>query len=129
LDVCEDVLAEFKAHHDPLYSTFSQLIQSTFGLHGGTGRSGRWHRTRLWATSKDPDFVPKRAHVVEVYTAPPAGATVLYVKELGPVTSRNFSPAPGWSADGHRIKAPLDFERGLEKVWVCGAQCFPNRTP
>jgi DDE superfamily endonuclease len=34
---------------------------------------------------------------------------------------RTFAPAPGWSADGHRIKAPLDYERGPEKTWVYGA--------
>jgi hypothetical protein len=35
---------------------------------------------------------------------------------------RNFPPAPGWSADGAasgcRIKAPLKYDRGLQKVWV-----------
>ena len=34
---------------------------------------------------------------------------------------RCFPPAAGWSADGHRIKAPLEYSRGLEKVWVYGA--------
>jgi len=34
---------------------------------------------------------------------------------------RTFDPAPGWSADGHRIKAPMDYERGPEKTWVYGA--------
>jgi DDE superfamily endonuclease len=34
---------------------------------------------------------------------------------------RTFPPASGWSADGHRIKAPLDYERGPEKTWVYGA--------
>ena len=31
---------------------------------------------------------------------------------------RSFPPAAGWSADGHRIKAELDYSRGPEKVWV-----------
>ena len=39
------------------------------------------------------------------------------------MTPRNVPPAPGWSPDGHRIKVPLDYERGLEKVWVYGALC------
>jgi DDE superfamily endonuclease len=39
------------------------------------------------------------------------------------VTPRNFPPAPGWSANGHRIKAPLDYERGPDKTWVYGALC------
>jgi hypothetical protein len=46
---------------------------------------------------------------------------VLCVDELGPVTPRTFPPAPGWSRDGHRIKAPLEYSRGLDKVWVYGA--------
>jgi DDE superfamily endonuclease len=37
------------------------------------------------------------------------------------VTPRTFPPAPGWSPDGHRIKAPLEYRRGDEKVWVDGA--------
>ena len=32
-----------------------------------------------------------------------------------------FDPAPGWSPNGHRIKAPLDYERRPEKTWVYGA--------
>lgn len=43
------------------------------------------------------------------------------VDELGPVTPRAFPPAPGWSPDGHRIKAPLEYGRGPDKVWVFGA--------
>jgi hypothetical protein len=46
---------------------------------------------------------------------------VLCADELGPVTPRTFSPSPGWSRDGHRIKAPLEYSRGLDKVWVYGA--------
>jgi hypothetical protein len=71
-------------------------------------------------------FRPKRATIVALYTEPPAGATVLCVDELGSVTPRNFPPAPSWSADSHRIKAPLDYERGLDKVWVYGALCVRN---
>jgi hypothetical protein len=41
--------------------------------------------------------------------------------ELGPVSPRTYPPAPGWSSDGHRIKAPLEYSRGIEKVWVYGA--------
>jgi hypothetical protein len=41
--------------------------------------------------------------------------------ELGPVVPRTFPPAPGWSVNGHRIKAPLDYSRGPEKAWVYGA--------
>lgn len=41
--------------------------------------------------------------------------------ELGPVTPRTFPPAPAWSVDGHRIKAPLVYSRGDDKAWVYGA--------
>ncbi len=37
------------------------------------------------------------------------------------MSPRTFPPAPGWSPDGHRIKAPLDYGRGPDKVWVYGA--------
>ena len=42
---------------------------------------------------------------------------------MGPVSARSFAPAPGWSVDGHRIKAPLEYSRGQEKTWVYGALC------
>jgi hypothetical protein len=47
--------------------------------------------------------------------------TVVCADELGPVTPRTFPPSPGWSDDGHRIKVPLEYGRGPEKVWVYGA--------
>jgi hypothetical protein len=56
---------------------------------------------------------------VELYTNPPPQATVVCVDELGPVSPRTL--APTWSPDGHRIKAPLQYSRGLGKVWVFGA--------
>ena len=40
--------------------------------------------------------------------------------EPGPVIPRTFPPAPGWSPDGHRIKAPLEYSRGSQKTWVFG---------
>jgi transposase len=45
---------------------------------------------------------------------------VICADELGPVIPRTFPPAPGWSVDGHRIKAELDYARGPEKTWVYG---------
>jgi hypothetical protein len=36
------------------------------------------------------------------------------------VIPRTFPPAPGWSGDGHRIKAELDYARGPEETWVFG---------
>jgi len=52
---------------------------------------------------------------------PPAGSTTICTDELGPVVPRTFPPARGWSADGHRIKAPLEYLRGPEKTWIYGA--------
>ncbi|MFE3002466.1 transposase [Nocardia sp. NPDC059246] len=64
---------------------------------------------------------PKRTHIVGLYTQPPEGATVVCADELGPVSARTFGPAPGWSVDGHRIKAPLEYSRGPDRVWVYGS--------
>ena len=36
------------------------------------------------------------------------------------MSPRTFPPAPGWSPDGHRIKALLEYSRGPDKVWVYG---------
>lgn len=59
--------------------------------------------------------------MIELYTQPPLDSTVICVDELGPVTPRTFPPAPAWSPDSHRIKAPLEYSRGSDKAWVYGA--------
>jgi transposase len=84
-----------------------------------------------------PGVRPKRTRIVELYTTPPPGSTVICADELGPVIPRTFPPAPGWSGDGHRIKAPLEYSRGPEKTWVYGGlrvadgqevtMCAPSR--
>src|SRR6266540_4245270 len=68
-----------------------------------------------------PGLRPKRARVIALYTDPPEETTVICADELGPVIPRSFPPAPGWTADGHRVKALLDYSRGPEKTWVYGA--------
>jgi hypothetical protein len=68
-----------------------------------------------------PRLRPKRARVIALYTTPPEATTVICADELGPVIPRSFPPTPGWSPDGHRIKAPLEYSRGMEKTWVYGA--------
>jgi hypothetical protein len=40
---------------------------------------------------------------------------VVGADELGPVIPGSFPPAPGWTLDGHRVKAPLDYGRGPEQ--------------
>jgi hypothetical protein len=57
---------------------------------------------------------------VGYYTHPPPDTTVIAADELGPVTPRTFDPPPGWTADGHRVKAPLTYSRGPEKTWIYG---------
>jgi hypothetical protein len=64
---------------------------------------------------------PKRTAVVTHDTDPPEGSTTICTDELGPGVPRTFPPAPGWSPNGHRIKAELDDSRGPEKTWVYGA--------
>ena len=59
---------------------------------------------------------PKRTRVVNLYVEEPENATTICLEELGPVSPRTYPPAPGWSSDGHRIKAPLEYGRGTEKV-------------
>jgi transposase len=59
--------------------------------------------------------------VIACYTTPPPQTTVICADELGPVIPRSFPPAPGWTLDGHRVKAVLDYGRGPEKTWVYGA--------
>jgi hypothetical protein len=58
---------------------------------------------------------------VTLYVKPAEGTTTVCTDELGPVTPRTFAPVPGWSSNGHRIQAPLEYSRGPEKVWVYGA--------
>src|SRR6266540_177628 len=68
-----------------------------------------------------PGLRPKRAKVIACYTTPPPDVTVVCADELGPVIPRSFPPAPGWTPDGHRVKALLDYGRGPEKTRVYGA--------
>lgn len=46
---------------------------------------------------------------------------MICLDELGSVTPHSYPPAPGWSRDGRRIKAPLEYSRGQGKVWAYGA--------
>src|SRR6202008_3939111 len=100
------------------------------GWHPGTAQPGTADTSgREGAMARDPQLGcqhrsgvrPKRTAVVALCTAPPQGSTVICADELGPVIPRTFPPAPGWSGDGHRIKAPLEYSRGPDKAWVYGA--------
>src|SRR4051794_4041904 len=80
----------------------------------------RWRRPRSWAASADPEFGPNNAGR-EALHPPAAAATVIATDELGPVTLRTLEdPPPGWTPDGQRVKAPLTYSRGPEKIWIYG---------
>ena len=53
-----------------------------------------------------------RTVVVTHSIQPPEGSTTICTDELGPVIPRTFAPAPSWSSNGHRMKAPLEDQLG-----------------
>jgi hypothetical protein len=64
------------------------------------------------ATAASPDAVGEaQAAIIALYTTPPAATIVICADELGPVTPRTFPPPPGWTTNGHRVKAPLVYDR------------------
>jgi transposase len=96
-----DALTE-AAHHTGIRVERSQ-IRRVYLREGA-----RWRRTHSWGESSDREFVAIWTAVVSHSTAPPEGSMTICTDELGPVIPRSFSPAPGWSPDGHRIKARMD---------------------
>src|SRR6266516_167786 len=84
------------------------------------GRRGALATDPLVDAKHRPRLRPKSAQVIARSTEPPEQTTVRCADELGPVIPRSFPPAPGWSPDGHRVKAMLDYGRGPEKTWVDG---------
>src|SRR4051794_27645412 len=58
--------------------------------------------------------------VVHYSTHPPPETTVIAADELAPGDAAYRHPPPGWSTDGHRVKAPLTDRRGPEKTWIYG---------
>jgi hypothetical protein len=87
---------------------------------GLAGRGVRWHTVRPGAAAATRSS-PRRAAIIALYTTLPEATIVICADELGPVIPRTFPPPPGWSTDGHRIEAPLDYARGPERTWVYGA--------
>src|SRR5256886_6316300 len=100
-----------------------------------TGRNVRlWQRSEwIHTTKSDVKKKMTRVHAVSLFffqaedgirdltvTGVQTCALPICADELGPVIPRTFPPAPGWSPDGHRIKAPLEYSRGPEKTWVYG---------
>jgi len=91
------------------------------GPPGLAGRGGALAHGALLEPQRQPEVRPERAAIIALYTTPPEATIVICADELGPVIPRTFPPPPGWSTDGHRIKAPLDYARGPERTWVYGA--------
>jgi hypothetical protein len=81
----------------------------------------RWRHTHSWGDSHDPDFVPKEQRSSATTRSRPKGRRLSAPTNSVKSIPRTFAPASGWSADGHRIRAPLDDSRGPQKVWVDGA--------
>ena len=61
----------------------------------------------------------KKGVVVGLYTAPPAGSTVICLDELGPVAAKSY-PGPSWSDDAHRPHFPPSYARHGYR-WAFGA--------
>jgi hypothetical protein len=71
------------------------------------GRGGALADGALLEHQRRPPVRPNRAAIIARSTAPPPATIVICADELGPVLPGSFPPPPGWSTDGHRIKAPL----------------------
>ncbi len=67
----------------------------------------RWRRIRSWATSTDPESVPQRTRVVEFYTAPPSGPTVICADEPGLVIPRTLKAAVNLLVGRDWLTGPL----------------------
>jgi DDE superfamily endonuclease len=52
---------------------------------------------------------------------PAAGGDRVCADQLGPVVPRSFPPAPGWTADGHRVKPRWTLAAGRSRTWAYGA--------
>ncbi|WP_433259668.1 transposase (plasmid) [Streptosporangium sp. CA-135522] len=127
--------------------TLDTLTQAVHGLGQGggalagatdpAGRGGALAPHPLLGRQPRPGVRPKRTRLVALYPCPPPGVTVVAADELGPVLPRTFESAPGWSADGRRIKDALEYSREPEKTWVYGGlrvadghavtMCAPSR--
>ncbi len=87
----------------------SCLASGSAGAHPAPGQQRR------------PDFAAKNPGRRALH--PPAqGRDGRLRRRARPGDPRTFPPAPGWSPDGHRVKAPLEYGRGEERVW-CTARC------
>jgi hypothetical protein len=70
----------------------------------------RWQATKTWKGSRDPDFTPKMARILDLYDNPPADGRVICVDEFGPL---NLMPRPGrgWFRKGQPARQRATYTR------------------
>ena len=105
--LARDAAGELSAGDErgPAQWTLDTLAQAArdAGIAGGpqpgpadpAGREGPLAADPQLGDQHRPGVRPKRTRVVELYTAPPPGSTVICADELGPVIPRTFPPGPG----------------------------------
>ncbi|MFE2972820.1 helix-turn-helix domain-containing protein, partial [Streptomyces sp. NPDC059340] len=84
---------------DALAATARDLgieVSRSPGTSDTAGRGGALAAHALVDPLEGSGLRGKRTRIVELYTSPPDGATVVCADELGPVIPRTFPPAPGW---------------------------------
>jgi hypothetical protein len=61
----------------------------------------------------------ERSKILGLVKQPPPGRLERYAETLE--ARDEEGSAPGWSSNGHRMKAPLEYSRGDDEVWISGA--------
>ncbi|WP_244175790.1 helix-turn-helix domain-containing protein [Amycolatopsis lurida] len=78
-----------------------------------------WQSTKTWKASKDPDSIPKKTRILDLYDHPPVDGRVIYVDEFGPL---NLQPrlGSGWSPRGRpaRLRATYTRTGGVRHMFA-----------
>ena len=78
-----------------------------------------WQATKTWKASKDPEFVAKKNHILDLYDHPPNDGRVICVDEFGPL---NLQPRPGhgWFPHGRpaRLRATYTRTKGIRHMFA-----------
>jgi len=98
------------------------LLLSREGVRQLLARHGlSWKTAKSWQESPDPHFAERKEAIVQLYTAPPAGALVLCVDQKGPVQIREY-PGGGYTPKGKPPRRNSEYVRhGV--AYVLGALC------
>ncbi|MEQ7009324.1 IS630 family transposase [Actinopolymorpha sp. B17G11] len=69
-----------------------------------------WQATKTWKQSRDPEFAPKMARILDLYDHPPTDGRVICVDEFGPL---NLQPRPGrgWFPTGRPARRRATYKR------------------